>query len=276
MLKRTATILAICLCLSACDSGKAEREYLKGIRPDYDSVRASVTSLDEKLKDSNSADDLDKTVQHFDAALQQLSQLKTKAGESQVRRKTLAGSVKDRSVLDVDKEIDVYYYSIQKRADDTAQLIQFFKEMLKTFSRLQKSMEMINSSSDDLGALVRALEEMKSAFSNMVLQLGDLSVPENKPGLAEVRQTAIDQFKKSIPIIDDMINGINKKSSSKIEAASKRFEDWAAGVENSFQKQMDEQMQKEIAPLDTGWEKINTETAQLGDSISRLEGKFGQ
>jgi hypothetical protein len=265
--------IAVSLLLIGCDSGKLEKEYLKAVHADYATVQKNELPALDKLGDSQVG-----ARQQFDqlsTSVKQLEELKVKVIEAQARRKALAVNLKNEEVKKLDGELEAFYGEFNKAVESAIPFLTCMKSIINTMDHFSAAMDAVNTAGEDKEAVARAFQDLKGAFVLAARELEGIEIPTGKTALKEMRDITVAEFKKPIPIIEDMTNALAKNSAAKIELAGQKFEKWGQQFDQTYQTKVDSAMQPEISALEATWKKIETQSGELTTKIARLEGQFG-
>ncbi len=266
-----AGLIACSVFITACDSHKAEKEYLKTVRSDYD----AVSSIDmPSLNVSGSQTDSAKQIAELDAAQKTCSDLNTKTIEAQARRKLLSAGLEDKETKSLDQDLDAYFADLQKTSKDGATFFATIKNILIPLDRLTRAIESLNEPAEDKEKLLNLFQSLKDALKDGARDLGNVSIPEAKADLQKFRDMTAEEFRKPLPIIDDMMTALRKSSAAKLETAGKKFEEWGSEFDSSYKKNADVAMQPEVDSIETSWNKISDRNNTIREKLSRLEGRL--
>lgn len=265
-------ILSIVAGLSSCDLNRAEKEYLVAVRSDFNVIKqemATISSLSQEEEATNKDQ-----VQGITSMMEDFSAVQDIVKQAQTKRRTLITAVSDEEVKSLDKDLDTLYSDIIVFLDDNIPLLDFTKGIFKAMDRFERTMEMMNDNSETIAALTQTMQDMKSALTQVVLDLEELEIPTGKKGLEDFRTVAVTEFKKMIGLVNDMITALNNQDAYQIQATANRFEQWADEFDKIYQKKMDQTLQPELDAMETKANQLDAKRETIEDKMARLEGKF--
>lgn len=258
--------------LSACDWHKAEKEYLRTVRPDFNAVSSiDMPSLNVVGSQSDSA----KQIAELDAAQKTCSDLNAKIIEAQAKRKLFSAGLKDEETKAFDQELDAFYVDLQKTSEDGVIFFATIKNIMIPLDRLTKALGSLNEPTENKAKLLALFQALKDALKDGARDLEGVAIPEDKKGLQDFRNMTAAEFRKPLPIIDEMMTALNKSSVAMLDASGRKFEQWGSQFDADYGKLADDSMQPEINSIETSWNKISAQNNAIQEKMSRLEGRLG-